>query len=140
MKDINIKEGSVFVSSQISKNRRDGKIKLPNKVIKLMIELDIFSHNNDCYLFGKGFLPSETRQDPRAFTHTFNAVREILNFPKSYMFYSLKDSGLRDIANSVGIEVAQKQARHSSVQTTNMYLKGKGMKVYDILADFEGYL
>ena len=56
------------------------------------------------------------------------------------MFYSLKDSGLRDIANSVGIEVAQKQARHSSVQTTNMYLKGKGMKVYDVLADFEGYL
>ena len=140
LKDINIKEGSVFVSSQISKNRRDGKIKLPNKVIKLMIDLDIFSHHNDCYLFGKGFLPSEKRQDPRAFTQTFNAVREILNFPKSYMFYSLKDSGLRDIANSVGIEVAQKQARHSSVQTTNMYLKGKGMKVYDVLADFEGYL
>ena len=56
------------------------------------------------------------------------------------MFYSLKDSGLRDIANSVGIEVAQKQARHSSVETTNLYLKGKGMKVYDVLSDFEGYL
>ena len=56
------------------------------------------------------------------------------------MYYSLKDSGLRDIANAVGIEVAQKQARHSSVQTTNMYLKGKGLKDYDVLADFEGYL
>ena len=140
LKDISIAEGSVFVSSQISKNRRDGKIKLPNNAIKLMIELDIFSKNSNFYLFGKGFLPSEKRQDPRAFTAAFNNLRDILGFPKSYMFYSLKDSGLRDIANSVGIEVAQKQARHSSVETTNLYLKGKGMKVYDVLSDFEGYL
>ena len=140
LKDISIAEGSVFVSSQISKNRRDGKIKLPNNAIKLMIELDVFSNNSNFYLFGKGFLPSEKRQDPRAFTAAFNNLRDILGFPKSYMFYSLKDSGLRDIANSVGIEVAQKQARHSSVETTNLYLKGKGMKVYDVLSDFEGYL
>ena len=140
LKDISISEGSVFVSSQISKNRRDGKIKLPNNAIKLMIELDIFSKNSNFYLFGKGFLPSENRQAPRAFTAAFNNLRDILGFPKSYMFYSLKDSGLRDIANSVGIEVAQKQARHSSVETTNLYLKGKGMKVYDVLSDFEGYL
>lgn len=140
LKDISIAEGSVFVSSQISKNRRDGKIKLPNNAIKLMIELDVFSKNSNFYLFGKGFLPSEKRQDPRAFTAAFNNLRDILGFPKSYMFYSLKDSGLRDIANSVGIEVAQKQARHSSVETTNLYLKGIGMKVYDVLSDFEGYL
>ena len=140
LKDINIKEGSVFVSSQISKNRRDGKIKLPNKVIKLMAELNVFEHHNDCFLFGRGFLPSENRQDARHFTYEFNKVREVLGFPKSYMFYSLKDSGLRDISNAVGVEVAQKQARHSSIQTTNMYLQGRGMKVYDVLADFEGYL
>jgi len=52
----------------------------------------------------------------------------------------LKDSGLRDISNAVGVEVAQKQARHSSIQTTNLYLQGRGLKVYDVLADFEGYL
>lgn len=140
LKDISIKEGSVFVSSQISKNRRDGKIKLPNKVIKLMIELNVFDHHSECYLFGRGFLPSENRQDARYFSQEFNKVREALGFPKHYMFYSLKDSGLRDISNAVGVEVAQKQARHSSIQTTNMYLQGRGMKVYDVLADFEGYL
>lgn len=140
LRDINVNEGSVFVSSQISKNRRDGKIKLPNMVIRLMVELGIFSHHSDCFLFGKGFLPSEVRQDPRYFSIEFNRVRESLRFPKSYMFYSLKDSGLRDIANSVGIEVAQKQARHSSIETTNLYLRGRGMPVYDVLSDFEGYL
>ena len=140
LRDINVSEGSVFVSSQISKNRRDGKIKLPNKVIKLMIELHIFDRPNHFYLFGKGFLPAGIRQESRYFTAEFNKVREALHFPSCYKFYSLKDSGLRDISNAVGVEVAQKQARHSSIQTTNLYLKGHGMKVYDVLADFEGYL
>ena len=140
LKDISIKEGSVFISSQISKNRRDGKIKLPNKAIRLMIALKVFNNPNNYYLFGKGFTPSADRQDSRYFNIEFNKVRDILKFPKTYMFYSLKDSGLRDISNAVGVEVAQKQARHSSIQTTNLYLQGKGMKVYDVLADFEGYL
>ena len=140
LKDISIKEGSVFISSQISKNRRDGKIKLPNKVIRLMIDLKVFNNPNNYYLFGKGFIPSADRQDSRYFNIEFNKVRDILKFSKTYMFYSLKDSGLRDISNAVGVEVAQKQARHSSIQTTNLYLQGKGMKVYDVLADFEGYL
>ena len=100
LQDISIQEGSVFVSSQISKNRRDGKIKLPNKVIKLMIELEVFSHPAGCYLFGRGFLPSERRQDSRYFAIEFNKVRDVLGFPKHYMFYSLKDSGLRDISNA----------------------------------------
>lgn len=140
LKDISIQEGSVYVSSQISKNRRDGKIKLPNKAIKLMIDLGVFDHPNESYLFGRDFVPSLIRADARFFTKEFNRVREILKFPAYYQFYSLKDSGLRDISNAVGVEVAQKQARHSSIQTTNLYLQGRSMKVYDVLADFEGYL
>ena len=105
-----------------------------------MIELHIFDHPGESYLFGRGFLPSEKRQDARYFSKEFNKVKEELHFPDCYLFYSLKDSGLRDISNAVGVEVAQKQARHSSIQTTNMYLQGKSMKVYDVLADFEGYL
>ena len=140
LRDINISEGSVFVSSQISKNRRDGKIKLPNRVIRLMVDLNVFRHHSDCYLFGKGFMPSETRHLPVQFTQEFNKCRDALGFPKTYQFYSLKDSGLRDIANAVGVEVAQKQARHSDISTTNRYLKGSGLHVFDTLAEFEGYL
>ena len=140
LRDINVSEGSVFVSSQVSKNRRDGKIKLPNRVIRLMADLGTFGHHSDCYLFGKGFVPSETRHLPVQFTLEFNKCRDILGFPKTYQFYSLKDSGLRDIANAVGVEVAQKQARHSDISTTNRYLKGSGLYAVDSLADFEGYL
>lgn len=105
-----------------------------------MIDLGVFDHPNESYLFGRDFVPSLIRADARFFTKEFNRVREILKFPAYYQFYSLKDSGLRDISNAVGVEVAQKQARHSSIQTTNLYLQGRSMKVYDVLADFEGYL
>lgn len=50
-------------------------------------------------------------------------MRKALGFPLSYQFYSLKDSGIRDLANAEGIVVARDQARHSDISVTNKYLK-----------------
>ena len=49
--------------------------------------------------------------------------RFALCFPDTYQFYSLKDSGIRDLANAEGIVVARDQARHSDISVTNRYLK-----------------
>ena len=50
-------------------------------------------------------------------------MRKALGFPAAYQFYSLKDSGIRDLANAEGIVVARDQARHSDISVTNKYLK-----------------
>lgn len=65
--DIKIKEQKVFVSSTISKNRRDGMVGLNDSLVKLMIELDIFRNSSDYFLFGKDFKPSIQKQ-----THAFS--------------------------------------------------------------------
>ena len=98
--DIKIKEQKVFVSSTISKNRRDGMVGLNDSLVKLMIELDIFRNSSDYYLFGKDFKPSIRKADSRIFREYFNKVRAFLRYPKNYQFYSLKDSGIRDLANA----------------------------------------
>lgn len=43
--------------------------------------------------------------------------------PRHIPVYSLKDSGIRDLANAEGIVVARDQARHSDISVTNRYLK-----------------
>lgn len=138
--DIHLKEQKVFVSSTISKNRRDGMVGLNDSLVKLMIELDIFKHPSDSYLFGKDFKPSLQKADARIFREYFNKVRAFLRFPKNYQFYSLKDSGIRDLANAEGIVVARDQARHADISTTNKYLKGDSMTVHDETKHFEGNL
>lgn len=103
-----------------------------------MLELQIFNYSNDYYLFGKDFKPSKEKSTPRIYRTYFNKVRTLLKFPDSYQFYSLKDTGIRDLANSAGIVIARDQARHSDISTTNKYLRGEALPVHEETKHFEG--
>lgn len=138
LKDIHLKEQKVFVSSEISKNRRDGMVGLNDAIIKLMIDLDIFSCVDNCYLFGRGFRPREKQADSRIFREEWAKVRKALKWGASKQFYSLKDSGIRDLANAEGIVVARDQARHTDISTTNKYLKGLSLTVHESTKHFRG--
>ena len=140
LENIQIKEQRVFVPGAISKNRRDGMVGLNDEIIKLMIELKIFDHPGQSFLFGKDFKPSEKQADSRIFREYFAKVREELKWDDSKQFYSLKDSGIRDLANAEGIVVARDQARHTDISTTNKYLKGDGLTVHEQTKHFKGAL
>lgn len=140
LKDISVKEQKVFISSAVSKNRKDGMVGLNDELIKFMIELNIFSFDNDCYLFGPKFKPSEKKASTKIYRSHFNKVRTELKFPETYQFYSLKDSGIRDLANAEGIVIARDQARHADISTTNKYLKGEAMPVHEETKHFSGNL
>ena len=136
--DINLKEQKVFIGSSISKNRKDGMVGLNDALIKSMLDLGVFNSPNDYYLFGKSFKPSREKVTTRVYRNYFNKVRAKLKFPDSYQFYSLKDSGIRDLANAEGIVIARDQARHADISTTNKYLKGADMTVHEETKHFEG--
>lgn len=142
LEDISIKEQSVFINATVSKNKRDGKVGLNDKIIKFMIDLGVFQHPNDYYLFGpKVTRPSATRSDSEMFRRKWNTlVRKGFGWGDCYQFYSLKDSGLRDLANSEGIVIARDQAWHSDVSTTNKYLQGRDAAVHEETKHFKGNL
>lgn len=139
--DIFIKEQKVRLSGEFTKNRKDGMVGLNDRIIRLMIELDTFKHDSDEYLFGgRDFKPSPKKQAGRIFRETFQKLRKELRWPACYQFYSLKDTGIRDLANTVGIVVARDQARHSDVKTTNKYLRGDSLTVHEETKHFDGNL
>ena len=140
LEHISIKDQRVYVPGEISKNRRDGMVGLNDEIIRLMIDLKIFEKPSHCFLFGKDFKPSEKQADSRIFREYFMKVREELKWDDSKQFYSLKDSGIRDLANAEGIVVARDQARHSDISTTNKYLKGDGLTVHEQTKHFKGAL
>lgn len=140
--DINVKEQSVFISAEVSKNKHDGKVGLNAKIIMFMIDLGVFKYPNDYYLFGpKVSRPSAKRSDSEMFRRKWNTlVRKGLKWADCYQFYSLKDSGLRDLANAEGIVIARDQARHTDVATTNKYLQGRDAPVHEETKNFKGNL
>lgn len=140
LRDISVKEQSVFIPAEVSKNRRDGKVALNDDIVRLMLDLDVFAHHSDCYLFGDKLRTCEAKASSEIFRRQWNRVRAKLKWGPEYQFYSLKDSGIRDLANSQGIVVARDQARHTDISTTNKYLQGRDMPVHESTKHFKGNL
>lgn len=139
IKDIHLKDQYVFVSGEFSKNKRDGKVGLNQKLVKLMLDLGTFNHPGEWLLFGKHFHPSTKKEDADQFNKKWVSVRKKLGWGDEYQFYSLKDTGIRDLANAAGIVVARDQARHSDIATTNKYL-GRNRDVHRETQEFKGAL
>ncbi len=140
IQDISIKEQRIFISSEISKNKRDGYVALNKTVILQMIENRIFDYPGDYYIFGRDFRPSKTQGLYNQFNKRWGMIRKELKWPAEYQFYSLKDSGIRDLANSEGIVTARNQARHTDISTTNKYLEGRDGNAPEAAKHFKGYL
>lgn len=140
IRDFCLKEQTVFVSHEYSKNRKDASVTVPAKVIKLMLDLDIFSYPGEFYLFGTQCRPSAEYCSGKQFRDRWLSVRKALGFPKEYQFYSLKDSGITDAIDRVGLTVTKDQARHSNVATTNKYVRKEQHKAHPELKNYEGNL
>lgn len=138
--DISVKDQSVFIAAEISKNKHNGKVALNPAIINLMAERGYFNHPSGHYLFGKNFRPSPEPVKSDAFNKQFARIRKILHWPDTIKFYSLKDSGIRDLAEAQGIVTARDQARHSDISTTNIYLGPEALIVPERAKNFTGHL
>lgn len=138
--DISLKEQTATVPERWSKNGREEPVALNDKIIRLMIELDVFESCNTSYLFGRDFLPSKERADERIFRERWSKLRKTLHIPANRKFYSLKDKGIIDLIAQEGAVNARDQARHTSIAVTNKYAQHGGKKVHEETKHFKGKL
>ena len=123
LKHISVKRGTIFIPDYSSKNGKDGTVTLPDVVVKLMIDLEIFTHPDTDYLFSHQLRPGPERHSPKQFTDYWSHyVRKALNFPDKWKFYSLKDTGITDlIRDNADLLSVRNQARHHSLLMTDIY-------------------
>ena len=140
VRDVSLENQTIFVSGTFSKNHKDGYVGINKRICKLMIELKVLEQPGEYYLFGKGFFPRNERYNADQYNRRWKKMREELGWSEEYQFYSLKDSGIRDLANDAGIVVARDQARHSDVATTNRYIQVHPNDVHEATKTFEGEL
>lgn len=138
--DIDVKKHAIHVRASISKNGKAEMVGLNNAIVLLMRELGTLRAPKEWYLFSHRLRPGATKLDSRAFRDRWARLRRRLDIPREYQFYSLKDSGIRDLANSAGIVIARDQARHSSIAVTNKCLQGRDRPVHTETVRFKGAL
>lgn len=133
--DFALKEGVVTIPADASKNKYTQSVTVPRKVMRLGIELGIFSApSTDYVVSAKGLAPGPVQIDPKLFRDHWARVRYTLKFDSCYQFYSLKDTGITALLdqNVVPIDVRD-QARHSSLEITNLYTRHTRRANPDIL-------
>lgn len=138
--DIDVKRHAIHVRAEISKNGKAEMVGLNTAIVALMRELGTLRAPKDWYLFSNRLHSGKVRLDSRAFRDRWARLRRRLAIPREYQFYSLKDSGIRDLANSAGIVIARDQARHSSIAVTNKYLQGRDRPIHQATIKFKGAL
>ncbi|MDR1341536.1 MAG: site-specific integrase [Prevotellaceae bacterium] len=139
IRDINLKNRTIVITDEQSKNRRTAPITLPVKIIHLMIDLKIFEHSGDCFLFSKKMMPEKEYQSEKQFRDFWqHHIRKPMKLPDRYKFYSLKDIGITMMLRAnTDILSVRDQARHSSILITDTYTPHDIARANPLIDKFE---
>ena len=140
IEDINIKKQLILVHGDNAKNHADAAVTLPKKILLLMVELGVFNSPGSYYLFSNDFKPGVEYRSEKSFRdYWLHHVRRDLRFPERYKFYSLKDTGITNMLRKhVDTVSVRDQARHSSIDITNIYVPHDMKRANATLKDYDG--
>ncbi|MDE6553181.1 MAG: tyrosine-type recombinase/integrase [Muribaculaceae bacterium] len=135
IRDFNIKEGTVTIHADASKNKRTQTVTIPKKVLMLGIELGIFSAPMGDYVFSTKLRPGSEQINTKIFRDHWAKVSNALKLKKEWKFYSLKDTGITEMLrqNTTSPVNVKEQARHSSLVITEIYIGEHKEAVPEIL-------
>lgn len=124
IKYINIKDCTIFIPGECSKNHLDQTVTVPKKVLLYAIEIGVMSAPQEDYIFSYNLRPGKAQIDPKHFRDHWDNVRRALNLKPEWKFYSLKDTGITEMCdNNMATIVVRDQARHSSLAITDIYTR-----------------
>jgi integrase len=137
IKDIDYLVGTVHIGRQNAKAGKDRMVTIPKQfleVIKKTFQLQTF--NREYYIFGKNGCPGLVPIGKNKLSYRFRKIRERLNMPVEYKFYSWKHTGAieadeaniphKDISNHLG---------HGNMSTTDIYFRNKKVKLSQAIRD-----
>lgn len=117
----------LFIPAEISKNKTDRHVALPDPIYKKLIEFKKLP--GDWYLFGKGIKPGLNFMDARYVSDAYRTrVIKKLGYAKDYTLYSWKHTGV--VNNYIaGLSPAslRMQIGHNDTGSFEKYLKSLGL-------------
>lgn len=121
--DINYSNQTLTVRANLAKNHRERTISVPDEIMRYFLTLVrcpvswyIFTNKNK-------FMPGVKRMPHTRISDSWRVMRESLNLPDKYQFYSLKDTGITEMLEAgVPSKYVKELADHSSLEITEKYI------------------
>lgn len=135
--DIDFARGTVNVSRFRAKTNLQRIVTIPKQFLfDLRYKFDIINHPKEYYVIGNEGKPSGKPYSKNTLPNRFRKIRKKLGMPIEYKFYSWKHTGNVQAADAgIPMRHLQDQNGHSSISTTETYMKNKGGKASKQIRD-----
>lgn len=121
VRDVFIKNGTIYISSETAKNKKSLPVTIPDTIINTLAD-HIKKANKKDYLFSENYQPGPKPMNPKKISDEWQKVRKVLSLPPAYQWYSLKDTGITNLLKAgVPLIAVRDQARHHSSMQTDEY-------------------
>ena len=121
--DVKLQENYLFVSGDISKNKKGEAVTIPQSYIGMLAQHIGNAKQSDFLFSADNFKPGVKQLNPKKVSDDWAKFRTAHKLGAQYQFYSLKDTGITDLMNT-GIPMikVRDQARHYDIKITETYM------------------
>lgn len=124
----NVKGKKLFIPAEISKNKKNEYVSIPEPLQKIIKSMKLERWNPNFYIFGIDGVPAEKPASKNHYSKKYRTILEKLHYSEHYTLYGWKHSGNVDAyLSGVGVKGLQQQNRHYDLTMTDKYLKSLGL-------------
>lgn len=124
MKHFNWSDGTIQMPAEISKNKRERLITIPNYLLKIFIKKGYPDFPPDYYLMSLNEEPGPEMVHRNWLYRKLKTVFKEMNLPKGYTLYSFKHTGVQQLArNKVDLVYIKGQLGHKSLDEMLPYIE-----------------
>lgn len=129
--NIDLVNKTITVPSTAAKNKQSQSVTIPTAFETILQEMNISSYPNDYFVFGYGRRPnSRPLLDTDGMTASMKRINKKLGIKGKKTFYSWRHTGLIELYEATKDPyLVMRQARHSNLSTTIIYLRSLGLSV-----------
>lgn len=126
---IQLSQQRIIIPGELSKNKREQPVSIPEVIIPLLIEHLKTAKSTDFLFSSNNYLPGQERLSPKKVTDEWVRQRKEHKWPEGYQLYSLKDSGITHMLEDGIPQIdVRDQARHTDISITNRYIAASGQR------------
>jgi integrase len=128
--DLNLRPGvsKVTIPAENSKTTRRKEVAIPDVFLDYLINVwKLNKYDKNLFVFGRTKRPGTSHLGKNTLRDRFNRIRNRLGLPDMYKFYSMKHTGAVTLAEQGETLInIRDHLGHTSIQTTEVYLKRHG--------------
>ncbi len=132
VKDIDLKQNVIRIWCEQSKVKKCDLLPIAPSLRKMILKMNLDNFHSDDFLFGSNEKPSSTQMGKNFMTKHFKKVKDHFEFSKDHTLYGFKHTACcKWYEAEKDIRKIQLMCRHSTITSTERYLKSMGLLTDD---------